>query len=99
MIYNVIELCEPVLHNNEKNIPIHGAIPEKFNIMKIVMGRVLSLLKGNGLCNVPYERAIESNFKCEIRETHAPTGKYMWDEDDTTVEMTSDENDTLVRKC
>ena len=96
MIYNVIEVCEPVLRNNEKNIPIHGAILEEFDHMKRVMVKVLSRLKGYGLRNVPYETAIESNIKCEIQEARAQTGKYMWHEDDTAVDMTSDENDTLV---
>ena len=64
--------------------------------MKKVMGEVLSLLTGNGLCALPCEKSREKKFKCTIRATYAHTDKYMCYEYDTNEYMTSDENDTIV---
>ena len=53
-------------------------------------------MTGNGICDIICERAWDSNFKRTIGETHAHTGKYLWGYDNTTVDIKSDDNDTIV---
>ena len=77
---------------------MYGAIPEEFDDVKKVMGEMSSLLTVNGLCNLICERDQESNFKFTIGANHEHTGNYLWDDDETTVKMTSDDNDTIVDK-
>ena len=60
------------------------------------MVEVSSILTRNGLWNILCEQYWERNFKFTIGATHVHTVKYLWDEDSPTVEMTSDENDTIV---
>ena len=96
VIDNIIEVLEPVLYHNDNDTPMYGAIKEGCGGAKKVMGEMSSLLTGNGLCDLLCEQAQESNFKCTIRATHEYTGKYPWDEYDTTAEKTSDENDTII---
>ena len=64
--------------------------------MKKVMGKWSSLFTGNIICNLLCEKSQDINFDCTIRATHARTWKYLWYEDGTTAEMTSDNNDTIV---
>ena len=40
VIDNIIEVHEPVLHHNEKEIPVHGAIPKGCDDVKKEMGEV-----------------------------------------------------------
>ena len=51
-IDRIIEVREPFLHHNEKDKPMYGAIPEGCDDVKKMMGEVLSLLTGNGICNL-----------------------------------------------
>ena len=51
-IDRIIEVREHFLHHNEKDKPMYGAIPEGCDDVKKMMGEVLSLLTGNGLCNL-----------------------------------------------
>ena len=57
---------------------MYVTIPEVCDYVKKVMGKVSSLLTGNGICNILYEQARERNFTCTIVSTNAHTGKYMW---------------------
>ena len=93
---NIIEKGEHVLHHNEKDTPMYGVITEVCDDVKKVMGEVMSLLTGNGLCDLLCEKSRESSFKCTIGGNHAHTGKYLWGKDDTTTKMTSDGNDKIV---
>ena len=52
VIDNIIEVREPVVHKKNKDTPMYGAIPEKYDDVKKVMVEVLLLLAGNGLCNL-----------------------------------------------
>ena len=85
VIDNIIEVREPVLHHNEKDTPMYGAITEERDDVKKVVVEVTCLLTGNGLCNLLCEQYQDINFKCTIGATHAHTGKYLRDEDDTTA--------------
>ena len=40
MIYNIIEVIEPVLYNNEKDTPTYVEITKEFDDVKKVMGEV-----------------------------------------------------------
>ena len=40
VIDNIIEVHEPVLHHNEKDLPVHGAIPKGCDDVKKEMGEV-----------------------------------------------------------
>ena len=57
VIYNILEIREPVLYHNKKDTHIYGAIPEECDDLKKVMKEMLSLLIGNGILNILYERA------------------------------------------
>ena len=89
MVDSIVEVLEPVLYHNEKDTPMYGDNTEEYYDAKKVMGEVSSLLSGNGLCDLLCERVQERNFKCTTGETHGHIWKYLWDGDDTTVEMTS----------
>ena len=39
---------------------------------------------------------MRKHFKYAIVATHDHTGRYMWDENDTTVYIMSDDNDTII---
>ena len=75
---------------------MYGSIEEGCDDVKKVMGELLSLFAGNGLCDLICELSIEINFKCKTRATHAQTRKYLWDDYYATAEITSDDNDTIV---
>ena len=57
VIYNIIEVREPVLNHNEKDTHMDGAILEGLYYFKKVMGEFLSLLTANGLCCILCEQA------------------------------------------
>ena len=52
VIDNIIEEREPVLHNNDRGAHMYGSIPGGCDNLKKLMGEVLSLLTGNGICNL-----------------------------------------------
>ena len=60
------------------------------------MGEVFLILKGNGIYDLLCEGYQERKFMCTIGATHLNTGKYLWYKYETTVEMTSDDNDKTV---
>ena len=64
--------------------------------MKKLMEEVSPLLTGNGRWNILREKSRGRNFKCKTREAHDHTGDYLWDEDDKTDHITSDNNNTIV---
>ena len=60
------------------------------------MGEVLSILTVNGLCDLICEQDQQRDLKFTIVATHTHTGKYLWDEYDTTADITSDDNNTIL---
>ena len=75
---------------------MYVTIPEVCDYVKKVMGKVSSLLTGNGICNLLCEWYRESNLKCTIGATHANKWKHLWDEGNTTANITSDKNNKIV---
>ena len=55
-IDNIIEVIEPLLSQNEKEKPMYGTITEKCDDVKKVMGDVLSIFTGNGICDLLCEQ-------------------------------------------
>ena len=49
VIDNIIGEHEPILHHNDKDKTMYGAITEDCDDAKKVIKEVLSLLKGNGI--------------------------------------------------
>ena len=85
VIGNIIEVRGSILYYNEKDMPMCGAITEECDDVYKVMEELLSLLKGNGIYDIIYERYQERIFKCKIRSFHAHTEEYLWGDDNTTV--------------
>ena len=55
-IDNIIEVIEPLLSQNEKDKPMYGTITEECDYVKKLMGDVLSILTGNGICDLLCEQ-------------------------------------------
>ena len=96
VIDDINEVIELVLYQNNQDITMYDAIRQECDYVKKVMGEVLSLLLVDGLRNVLCERYQEINFKCTIGDTHVHIGKYLWYKYQTTVDITSDENDEII---
>ena len=85
VIDNITEELKHVLYHNDKDTHIYIVITEECGDVNKVMGEVLSLLTGNGLCDLLCKQYPENNLKCTIVANHAHTGNYIWDEYATTV--------------
>ena len=63
VIDNIVEVCEPVLHQNEKDTPMNVTIPEECDDMNKLMGEEASVLTINGICHLPYKNILKEKFK------------------------------------
>ena len=52
MVDKKMEVIKPILSHNEEDIPMYGAIPEEWNDVKKLMEEVLSILTGDGICDL-----------------------------------------------
>ena len=90
VIDKIFEEHEPFLHHNKKDTYMYSVIPDGFGVCEETYRIYLVTLTRKWLYDLLFEKAQNINFKCTIGATHTHTGKYLWDEDDTPEEITSE---------